>query len=190
MSEEALVEYRKIDGVALITLSNPPVNALAPGMRESLIDAIERANADRSVKGIVLTGGGVNFVAGADIRQFGKERKVTSSVSTAALDASRKPVAAAIRGYALGAGLEHALACHYRFAAPGAKLGLPEVKIGIIPAGGGTQRLTRLVGPQEAINIIIGGQHMSASRALQAGLVDRIVADDLIVAETMAVPFC
>ncbi|MGF6872972.1 3-hydroxyacyl-CoA dehydrogenase NAD-binding domain-containing protein [Paraburkholderia sp. MM5477-R1] len=183
MSEGTLVEYKVVDGVAVITLNNPPVNALAPGMREDLIHSLERANADNSVKGIVVTGGGANFVAGADIRQFGRERKVSSSVSTAALDASHKPVVAAIRGYALGAGLEHALACHYRFATPDAKLGLPEVKIGVIPAGGGTQRLTRLVGPQAAIDIIVSGRHVSAKNALEMGLIDRIVADDRLLAD-------
>ncbi|MBN3756433.1 fatty-acid oxidation protein subunit alpha [Paraburkholderia sp. Tr-20389] len=185
MSEERLVGYKVVDGVAVITLSNPPVNALAPGMRESLIECLEQANADHRVKGVVVTGGGGNFVAGADIRQFGKERKVSSSVSTAAIDASHKPVVAAIRGYALGAGLEHALACHYRFASSDAKLGLPEVKIGIIPAGGGTQRLTRLVGPKAAIDIIVSGRHVSAKNALELGLIDRVVADELVVAEAL-----
>ncbi|WP_118181620.1 3-hydroxyacyl-CoA dehydrogenase NAD-binding domain-containing protein [Paraburkholderia phosphatilytica] len=185
MSEETLVGYKVVDGVAVITLSNPPVNALAPGMREGLIECLEHANADEEVKGVVVTGGGSNFVAGADIRQFGKERKVSSSVSTAALDASQKPVVAAIRGYALGAGLEHALACHYRFASPDAKLGLPEVKIGIIPAGGGTQRLTRLVGPKAAIDIIVSGRHVSAKNALALGLIDRVVDDELVLAQAV-----
>ncbi|MEX3959391.1 3-hydroxyacyl-CoA dehydrogenase NAD-binding domain-containing protein [Trinickia sp. EG282A] len=185
MSEQASVEYSVIEGVAVVTLSNPPVNALAPGMREGLIESLDRANADIAVKGIVVTGAGRNFVAGADIRQFGKERKVSSSVSTAVLDASRKPVVAVIRGYALGAGLEHALACHYRFATADAKLGLPEVKIGIIPAGGGTQRLTRLVGPKAAIDIITSGRHVSARNALELGLIDRIVPDDGALAEAI-----
>lgn len=185
MSEEAVVGYKVVDGVAVITLSNPPVNALAPGMREGLIESLERASSDDAIKGVVVTGGGSNFVAGADIRQFGKERKVSSSVSTAALDAMDKPVVAAIRGYALGAGLEHALACHYRFSSPDAKLGLPEVKIGIIPAGGGTQRLTRLVGPKAAIDIIVSGRHVSAKNAQELGLIDQVVADDRVLAEAV-----
>ncbi|MBW9105026.1 3-hydroxyacyl-CoA dehydrogenase NAD-binding domain-containing protein [Paraburkholderia phenoliruptrix] len=185
MSEEASVGYSVIEGVAVVTLSNPPVNALAPGMREGLIDSIDRANEDVTIKGILITGAGRNFIAGADIRQFGKERKVSSSLSTAALDASRKPVVAVIRGYALGAGLEHALACHYRFATSNAKLGLPEVKIGVIPAGGGTQRLTRLVGPKAAIELIISGRHISAGNAFELGLIDRIVPDDLALAEAI-----
>ncbi|MEN8504990.1 3-hydroxyacyl-CoA dehydrogenase NAD-binding domain-containing protein [Paraburkholderia sp. DD10] len=175
MSEVQQVEYTVEDGVAVITVDNPPVNALAPGMRESIIDGIARANADSGVMAIVLIGAGRNFIAGADIRQFGKARTVTSSVSTAALDASGKPVIAALHGYALGAGLEHALACHYRIASEDAKVGLPEVAIGVIPAGGGTQRLPRLIGPEAALDIIVTGRHVLADEALRLGIVTDVV---------------
>jgi 3-hydroxyacyl-CoA dehydrogenase len=175
MSEVQQVKYVVEDGVAVITIDNPPVNALAPGMRESIIDGISRANADSGVTAIILIGAGRNFIAGADIRQFGKARTVTSRVSTAALDASRKPVIAAIHGYALGAGLEHALACHYRIASDDATVGLPEVAIGVIPAGGGTQRLPRLVGPEAALDIIVSGRHVGAVEALRLGIVTDVV---------------
>ncbi|SHK51244.1 3-hydroxyacyl-CoA dehydrogenase NAD-binding domain-containing protein [Paraburkholderia terricola] len=175
MSEVQQVEYTVEDGVAVITVDNPPVNALAPGMRESIIDGIARANADSGVMAIVLIGAGRNFIAGADIRQFGKARTVTSSVSTGALDASEKPVIAALHGYALGAGLEHALACHYRIASEDAKVGLPEVAIGVIPAGGGTQRLPRLIGPEAALDIIVTGRHVLADEALRLGIVTDVV---------------
>ena len=114
-------------------------------------------------------GEGKNFIAGADIRQFGKARSLTSATSTAALESSAKPIVAAIDGYALGGGLEHALACHYRIATKRAKVGLPEVKIGIIPGGGGTQRLPRLIGPQAAMEIIVSGRHVLADEARKLG---------------------
>jgi 3-hydroxyacyl-CoA dehydrogenase len=175
VNEVQQVKYVVEDGVAVITIDNPPVNALAPGMRESIIDGISRANADSGVTAIILIGAGRNFIAGANIRQFGKARTVTSRVSTSALDASRKPVIAAIRGYALGAGLEHALACHYRIASEDATVGLPEVAIGVIPAGGGTQRLPRLVGPEAALDIIVSGRHVGAVEALRLGIVTDVV---------------
>jgi 3-hydroxyacyl-CoA dehydrogenase len=178
MSEVQQVKYAVEDGIAVITIDNPPVNALAPGMRESIIDGISRANGDSGVDAIVLIGAGRNFIAGADIRQFGKARTLTSSVSTAALDASEKPVIAAIHGYALGAGLEHALACHYRIASQDAKVGLPEVAIGVIPAGGGTQRLPRLIGPEAALDIIVTGRHVRADEALRLGIVTEVVRSD------------
>lgn len=178
MSDLQLVKYDVEDGVAVITIDNPPVNALAPGMRESIIEGVARANDDPAVDAIVLIGAGRNFIAGADIRQFGKARSITSSVSTAALDASRKPVIAALHGYALGAGLEHALACHYRIASTDAKVGLPEVAIGIIPAGGGTQRLPRLIGPEAALDIIVTGRHVAAVEALRLGIVTDVVSPD------------
>jgi len=180
MSDLQLVKYDVEDGVAVITIDNPPVNALAPGMRESIIDGVARANADPGIDAIVLIGAGRNFIAGADIRQFGKVRSVTSSVSTAELDASRKPVIAALHGYALGAGLEHALACHYRIASTDAKVGLPEVSIGIVPAGGGTQRLSRLIGPEAALDIIVTGRHVGADEALRLGIVSEIVRPDAL----------
>ncbi|OWT60298.1 3-hydroxyacyl-CoA dehydrogenase NAD-binding domain-containing protein [Candidimonas nitroreducens] len=174
MSDKSRIKYEPADGVGVITIDSPPVNALGPGMRESIIEALARGNADPSVQAFVLIGAGRNFIAGADIRQFGKTRSINSSVSAAALDASAKPVVAAISGYALGGGLEHALACHYRIAAPGAKVGLPEVTLGLVPGGGGTQRLTRLIGPRAAMDIILSGRHVGADEALRLGILDQV----------------
>jgi 3-hydroxyacyl-CoA dehydrogenase len=175
MSDTKTVNYDVVDGVGVISIDNPPVNALGPGVREGIIDAIERGSTDPAVHAFVLIGSGRNFIAGADIRQFGKTRPIGTRVSAAALDASEKPVVAAIQGYALGGGLEHALACHYRIAGPGAKVGLPEVTLGIVPGGGGTQRLTKLIGPQAAMDIIVSGRHVSAKEALGLGILDQIV---------------
>ena len=175
MSEAQVVRYDVEDGVAVITIDNPPVNALGPGVREGIIDAVVRGNADPSVTAMVLIGAGRSFIAGADIRQFGKARPANSGQSTRALDESKKPVVAAIHGYALGGGLEHALACNYRVAVPSAKVGLPEVLIGILPGGGGTQRLPRLVGPKAAMEMIVSGRHVPAEEAKKLGIIDEIV---------------
>ena len=175
MSEAPVVRFEVEDGVGVITVDNPPVNALGPGVREGIIAAVERGIADASVSAMVLIGAGRSFIAGADIRQFGKPRTVTTGASTAALDESTKPVVAAIHGYALGGGLEHALACHYRVAVPSAKVGLPEVLIGILPGGGGTQRLPRLIGPKAAMEMIVTGRHVPTEEAKKLGIIDEIV---------------
>ncbi|MFC6690012.1 enoyl-CoA hydratase/isomerase family protein [Pseudomonas lini] len=175
MSESLMVSYEVEGVVAVITVNNPPVNALTPEMRGSIIDAVAHANADPAVAAIVLIGGGQNFIAGADIRRFGKARTITTRMSAAALDASAKPTVAAIHGYALGGGLEHALACHYRIALPTAKLGLPEVALGLIPGGGGTQRLPRLVGAAVATDLLVSSRHVHAAEALKIGLISQIV---------------
>src|SRR4051812_19691588 len=175
MSEAPVVRYEAEDGGGIITVDNPPVNALGPGVREGIIEGVEKANADPNVKAIVLIGAGRSFIAGADIRQFGKARSVTTGASTKALDESKKPVVAAIHGYALGGGLEHALSCNYRIAVPSAKVGLPEVQIGILPGGGGTQRLPRLIGPKAAMEMIVTGRHVPAEEAKKLGIIDEIV---------------
>src|SRR5688572_7305020 len=175
MSEAPVVNYEAADGVGVITINNPPVNALGPGVREGIVEGVEKANTDPNVKALVLIGAGRSFIAGADIRQFGKARPMTTGLSTAALDNSAKPVVAAIHGYALGGGLEHALACHYRVAMPSAKVGLPEVLIGILPGGGGTQRLPRLIGPKAAMEMIVSGRHVPAEEAKKLGIIDEIV---------------
>src|SRR5687768_3661887 len=162
MSEVQVVRFEVENGIGVITVDNPPVNALGPGVREGIIEAVERGIADAGVGAMVLIGAGRSFIAGADIRQFGKARSVTTGASTKALDESTKPVVAAIHGYALGGGLEHALSCHYRVAVPSAKVGLPEVLIGILPGGGGTQRLPRLIGPKAAMEMIVSGRHVPA----------------------------
>lgn len=177
MSEQ-LVRYEVENGIAVVTIDNPPVNALTSDVREGIIEAVARANADPAVEAIVLTGAGRNFIAGADIRKFGTARAVTTAMSAASLDASTKPLVAAINGYALGGGLEHALACHYRLASPTAKVGLPEVSLGIIPGGGGTQRLTRLAGAEAALDLILSSRHVPALEAEALGIVTRIVEDD------------
>ena len=145
MSEAPVVRFDVEDGVGVITVDNPPVNALGAGVREGIIEAVGKGIADPKVTAMVLMGAGRSFIAGADIRQFGKPRSpVTTRQSAEALEGSTKPVVAAIHGFALGGGLEHALACNYRIAVREAKVGLPEVLIGILPGGGGTQRLPRL----------------------------------------------
>src|SRR6185503_620350 len=175
MSEAQVVRYEVQDGIGVITVDYPPVNALGPGVREGIIEAVEKGTADPNVSAMVLIGAGRSFIAGADIRQFGKARSVTTGASTKALDESRKPVVAAIHGFALGGGLEHALACNYRVAVPSAKVGLPEVLIGVLPGGGGTQRLPRLIGPKASMEMIVSGRHVPAAEAKKLGIIDEIV---------------
>jgi 3-hydroxyacyl-CoA dehydrogenase len=175
MSEQALVRYEVEDGIGVITVDNPPVNALSPGVPEGIIAAVEKAEADPNVKAMVLMGAGRSFIAGADIRQFGKPRPTPARRTYDVLDQGTKPIVAAIHGFALGGGLENALACHYRIAVPSAKVGLPEVLIGILPGGGGTQRLPRLIGPKAAMELIVSGRHVPAPEAKQLGIIDELV---------------
>lgn len=175
MSEAEVVRFDVEDGVGVITVDYPPVNALGPGVREGIIASIEKGNADPNVKAMVLIGAGRSFIAGADIRMFGKPRPVLPRSSQDVLDSATKPTVAAIHGFALGGGLEQALACHYRIAVPSAKVGLPEVLIGILPGGGGTQRLPRLIGPKTAMEMIVSGRHVPAEEAKKLGIVDAIV---------------
>jgi 3-hydroxyacyl-CoA dehydrogenase len=175
VSEELLVRFEVTDGIGVITIDNPPVNALSPGVRDGIIKALEQGASDPNVQAMVMIGAGRSFIAGADIRQFGKPRPTPRRLTYDALDASTKPVVAAIHGYALGGGLETALACHYRVAVPSAKVGLPEVLIGILPGGGGTQRLPRLVGPKAALEMIVSGRHVPALEAKALGILDAIV---------------
>ena len=177
--ERELVRFENIDGVGVITVDNPPVNALSPGVPDGIVAAVDRGNADPSVKAMVLIGAGRSFIAGADIRQFGKgpSRPASARRHYDVTDDSPKPVVAAIHGYALGGGLETALACHYRVAVPSAKIGLPEVQIGILPGAGGTQRLPRLVGPKAALELITSGRHVPAEEAHGLGIIDEIVPE-------------
>jgi 3-hydroxyacyl-CoA dehydrogenase len=179
MAEGELVRFENIDGVGVITIDNPPVNALSPGVPDGIVAAVDRGNADSAVKAMVLIGAGRSFIAGADIRQFGKApaRPANARRHYDVTDDSPKPVVAAIHGYALGGGLETALACHYRVAVPSAKVGLPEVQIGILPGAGGTQRLPRLVGPKAALELITSGRHVPAEEAHRLGIVDEIVSE-------------
>jgi len=179
MAEGALVRFENVDGIGVITVDNPPVNALSPGVPEGIVENVERGNADPAIKAMVLIGAGRSFIAGADIRQFGTRRPppVPGKRTHEVLDASAKPVVAAIHGYALGGGLEVALASHYRIAVPSAKVGLPEVLIGILPGSGGTQRLPRLIGPKAAMEMIVSGRHVPAEEAKQLGIVDELVQE-------------
>src|SRR5919201_3917679 len=174
MSEVA--PYAVRDGVAVITLNTPPVNGLGNALRAGILEGLQRADGDAQVKAAVLIGGGKAFSGGADIREFGKPRaKPDLPDVNDYQDAMKKPLVAAISGFALGGGLELALACHYRIAAPKAQLGLPEVKLGILPGSGGTQRLPRIVPVAKAVQMMTTGNPISSEEALQLGLVDEIV---------------
>jgi 3-hydroxyacyl-CoA dehydrogenase len=179
MTESALVRFDNVDGIGVITVDNPPVNALSPGVPEGIVENVERGNADPAIKAMVLIGAGRSFIAGADIRQFGTNRPppVPGRRPHQILDASAKPVVAAIHGYALGGGLEIALSANYRIAVPSAKVGLPEVLIGILPGSGGTQRLPRLIGPKAAMEIIVSGRHVPADEAKRLGIIDELVEE-------------
>jgi 3-hydroxyacyl-CoA dehydrogenase len=179
MPEAGLVRFENVDGIGVITIDNPPVNALSPGVPEGIVENVERGNADPAIKAMVLIGAGRSFIAGADIRQFGTNRPppIPGRRPHQILDASAKPVVAAIHGYALGGGLEIALAAHYRIAVPSAKVGLPEVLIGILPGSGGTQRLPRLIGPKAAMEMIVSGRHVPAEEAHRLGILDELVEE-------------
>jgi 3-hydroxyacyl-CoA dehydrogenase len=166
--------------VAVITVNSPPVNALSANVRTGIDEAVKKAGADPAAKAIVLHCAGRTFIAGADITEFGKPWKgVPLNDVNATIESSAKPVVAAIHGTALGGGLEVALSCHYRVAVPSAKLGLPEVKLGLVPGAGGTQRLPRIVGVEKALDTIAFGEPMSAKAALDSGLVDQMIESDL-----------
>ncbi|WBL77896.1 3-hydroxyacyl-CoA dehydrogenase NAD-binding domain-containing protein [Bradyrhizobium xenonodulans] len=171
-----VVKLERHDVVATITVDYPPVNALSAAVRGGILRCMNVAIADPEVKAIVLTCAGRTFIAGADITEFGKPpQPPTWDEFMAVIEDSPKPVVAAIHGNALGGGLEVALACHFRVATKNAKLGLPEVKLGLLPGGGGTQRLPRAVGPELAVKMIVGGDPITARDALKSGLIADIV---------------
>ncbi|MEO8145640.1 MAG: 3-hydroxyacyl-CoA dehydrogenase NAD-binding domain-containing protein, partial [Betaproteobacteria bacterium] len=181
MSEAASYSVR--DGIAVISMNNPPVNGLGSVLRPGLMDGIKKAGADPAVKAIVIIGTARAFSGGADIREFNTPKMlVPPSLPEIndAQDACAKPMIAAIGGFALGGGLELALGCHYRVAAPKAQLGLPEVKLGLLPGSGGTQRLPRVVGAAQAVLMMTTGNSIPAEKALTLGLVDEIAAGDLL----------
>jgi 3-hydroxyacyl-CoA dehydrogenase len=186
MADTAVVRFEVQDGIGVITVDYPPVNALGPGVGEGIVAAVEQGEADPAVTAMVLMGAGRSFIAGADIRRFGKPRATPKRRSYDALEASGKPIVAAIHGYALGGGLENALCCHYRIAVASAKVGLPEVLIGILPGGGGTQRLPRLIGPKAALEMIVSGRHVPAPEAKALGIIDEIVEGRDLRAEAIA----
>ncbi|WP_238121477.1 MULTISPECIES: 3-hydroxyacyl-CoA dehydrogenase NAD-binding domain-containing protein [unclassified Xanthobacter] len=171
------------DGVAVLTIVNPPVNALGVAVRSGLVEAVAAAVADSAVRALVLAAEGKVFVAGADISEFGKPPLPPSLPEVVAvIEDCAKPVVAALNGAALGGGLELALACHGRVAAPGAKLGLPEIKLGLIPGAGGTQRLPRIIGAGPAFALMSSGDPVDARKALALGMVDEIAEGDLLAA--------
>ena len=183
-----LVRYEIRDGVAVITVDNPPVNALSAGVPEGISDGVERAGHDTNADAIVLIGAGSTFIAGADINIF-KELKTreqsierSHSVHTRLkrLEDVDKPLVAAIHGHALGGGLEFAMACHYRVAVATARVGQPEVLLGIIPGAGGTQRLPRLCGPALALEMCTDGKPIAAVRAKAAGILDAVIDGGLL----------
>src|SRR5579863_967769 len=171
--------------IAIITIDNPPVNALSPGVPEGIADAIKEINNDPSVKAAVLIGGGRTFVAGADIKEFGK---MTSGKSRGAsllpllleIENCSKPIVMAIHGAAFGGGLELAMAGHYRVASSEAQVGQPEVKLGLIPGAAGTQRLPRLAGVAKALEMCTDGKPVSATEAFRFGIIDRLIEGDLL----------
>jgi 3-hydroxyacyl-CoA dehydrogenase len=169
--------------VAVLTVDNPPVNALSQHVRQGLHDGIKQAQADSAAQAIVIVCAGRTFIAGADITEFGKPPAEPSLHGVLdMIEGSSKPVVAAIHGTALGGGLEVALACHYRVGVKDARFGLPEVKLGLLPGAGGTQRLPRVVGPERALQMIVGGDPIRADEALKSGLIDEIVDGDLAAA--------
>ncbi|GJD51165.1 Fatty acid oxidation complex subunit alpha [Methylobacterium crusticola] len=181
------VSTRREGAVAVLTLNSGPVNALGAALREGIRGAVAAASDDPSVRAIVLIGGGRMFSAGADIAEFGRPQSGISLPDLLnRIEATGKPVVAAIHGNALGGGLETALACHYRVAVPSAKVGLPEVKLGILPGAGGTQRLPRVVGPRKALEVIVGGSPIGAEAAAAMGLVDELAPEEGLLAHAVA----
>jgi 3-hydroxyacyl-CoA dehydrogenase len=181
-----LVHLTKDNDIAIITVNNPPVNALSPGVPEGIAEAIEQIANDPSVKAAVLIGAGKTFVAGADIKEFGKitsgktQRGVAFVPLLRRIEDSPKPVVMAIHGQAFGGGLELAMAGHYRVAATSALVGQPEVKLGLIPGAAGTQRLPRLAGVAKAVEMCADGNPIKAKEALTLGIVDRLIEGDLL----------
>ncbi len=173
-----VVKFERHDTIAIVTINHPPVNALSAPVRAGIVECINAATSDLQVKAIVLICAGRTFIAGADITEFGKPpRSPGWDELLAALENSPKPIVAAIHGNALGGGLEVALVCHFRVATQEAKLGLPEVKLGLLPGSGGTQRLPRIVGVEKALEMVTSGIHVPAKEALAMSLVDAIVED-------------
>jgi len=181
----AFTDYTSQGAVAVIALKNPPVNALNLGLRTAIADGLERAAGDASIRAVVIAGSGSAFCGGADVGEFGLPAMYGSPTLAdlfAQVENSPKPVVAAITGLALGGGLELAMACHYRVAAATAQLGQPEVKLGILPGAGGTQRLPRLVGVERALNMIVSGNPVSARDLAKTDLLDSIAEGDVLAA--------
>ena len=180
----SLVDFQKQGSIGVITLNNPPVNALSvnKGLVQGILDAIKEGDHDHHIRAFVIIGGGRNFSGGADISEFGKPYdpgKAMLPDVLAYVDTVTKPVVAAIAGPTMGGGLELALGCHYRIALTGAQIALPEVKLGILPGAGGTQRAPRLMGVKKALDFMVAGDPISSETAKESGLVDEVVTGDL-----------
>ena len=174
-AKASVVRTARQGRVLVVTIDNPPVNALGVAVRQGLLAAVEQAEADAAVQAVLIVGEGKAFIAGADIREFGQPAQPPSLPEVCnRIEACGKIVVAAIHGPALGGGLEVAMAAHYRVALPAAKLGLPEVNLGLLPGAGGTQRAPRLMGAKAAAGLMLGGQHLGAHAAFDAGLMDRV----------------
>lgn len=177
----ATVSATTRNGILVVTIDNPPVNATSADVRLGLSRALAHAEAEGAISGVIISGAGKTFIGGADIKEFGKPPvEPTLPDVIERIEALSKPVVAMLNGAALGGGLELALACHYRIASPTALLGLPEVKLGIVPGAGGTQRLPRLIGIPAAIELIASGRITKAGEALSLGIIDEIAGTDLI----------
>ena len=173
-----VTDFSVHDGIGVLSLNSPPVNALSAAVREGLLGGMQAAAADESVRAVVLVCRGRTFIAGADITEFGGKAKGPGLPELqAAIEDSTKPVVAAIHGTALGGGLEVALCCHYRVAVPSARCGLPEVNLGLLPGAGGTQRLPRIVGVERALAMMTSGEHVPAAACVELGLVDAMLPE-------------
>lgn len=174
------VTYHRNGNIGVITIDNPPVNALSTAVRQGLMEALGKGQADDQCQAIVVIGSGRTFPAGADIKEFNQPPQQPALPDVVnALENSRKPVIVAIHGTALGGGMEITLGCDYRIAEQQARMGLPEINLGLLPGAGGTQRLPRLIGARAALDIILGGKPVTASRMLELGVIDRLTSQDL-----------
>ena len=183
----AVTDLTVEDGIAVLTLNSPPVNALSAAVRDGLARGLDRILEDDEVQAAVLICAGRTFIAGADISEFGKPPQGASLLDVLdAIEASTKPVIAAVHGTALGGGLETALSCHYRVGVPSARFGLPEVKLGLLPGAGGTQRLPRIVGVPKALEMVTSGTPIGAKEALATGLIDELAPEDGLRAAAVA----
>src|SRR5262252_3583667 len=175
-----IVELQRHGDVAVIVVDNPPVNTITAAARAGMTDALRQVAADRGVRAVILRCGGSNFFTGADINEFsGPPKEAEYRELWARFEGLEVPMIAAMHGSSIGGGLELALACHYRVAVPNAKFMLPEVTLGIIPGAGGTQRLPRLVGLENALRMIFDAKPVDARRALEIGLIDQVIEGDL-----------
>ncbi|RME34766.1 MAG: enoyl-CoA hydratase/isomerase family protein, partial [Gammaproteobacteria bacterium] len=176
-----LVDYDKVGDIVVITMSSPPVNALGPGLRSALAEAPDSFAGDEDARAAILRGAGRHFCAGADVTEFERPPQPPWLPELVAqVESRQKPVIAAIHGSALGGGLELAMGCHYRCALPDARVGLPEVTLGLLPGASGTQRLPRLTGVARALEIMTSGRPLGAREASELGIIDRIVEGDLL----------